>query len=79
MVENILWQSRCGGMGRRCNMPGKKAHKPRNVPSAGMHGVHPALGHGRKSTGQTEGQFGRDMKRRKGQFGGAGDSPLIKK
>jgi hypothetical protein len=60
-------------------MPGKKAHKPRNVGNAGMHGVHQQAGRGRKSSGQTEGQFSRDGKGRKGQFGGAGDSPLIKK
>ena len=60
-------------------MAGKKAHKPRLVENAGMHGVHKQAGRGRNSTGQTEGQFGRDMKGRKGQFGGAGDAPLIKK
>ncbi len=60
-------------------MAGKKAHKPRNVKQAGAHGVQNPVGHGRKSTGQTEGQFGRDTKGRKGQFGGAGDAPLIKK
>lgn len=60
-------------------MPGKKAHKPRDPGKGGAHGVHARAGHGRKSTGQTEGQFGRDPKGRKGQFGGAGDSPLTKK
>ncbi|MCL4401155.1 MAG: hypothetical protein M1436_00625 [Acidobacteria bacterium] len=50
-------------------MPGKKAHKPRNMEPP----------RGRKSTGQTNGQFERDPKGRKGQYGGAGDSPLIKK
>lgn len=60
-------------------MPGKKAHKPRNVENSGMHGVHQQTAKGRKSSGQTEGQFGRDMKGRKGQFTAAGDSPLIKK
>ncbi|HXS96733.1 MAG TPA: HNH endonuclease signature motif containing protein [Candidatus Limnocylindrales bacterium] len=60
-------------------MPGKKAHKPRNIANAGMHGVHKPLDPSRKSTGQTDGQFDRDMKGRKGQFGGAGDSPLTKK
>ena len=42
-------------------------------------GVHLQLGKGRKSAGQTQGQFERDSKGRKGQFGSAGDSPLIKK
>jgi len=56
-------------------MPGKKAHKPRNVANAGTHGIHSR----RKSEGQTVGQFGRDPKGRRGQFGGAGDAPLIKK
>ena len=37
------------------------------------------VGHARKSTGQTEGQFGRGMKGRKGQFTGAGDSSMTKK
>jgi len=60
-------------------MPGKKAHKPRNVENAGMHGVRAQATHGRKSSGQTEGQFARDTKGRKGQYGGAGNSPLIKK
>lgn len=48
-------------------MPGKKAHKPRNTVNA------------RKSGGQTAGQSERDPKGRKGQYGAAGDSPLIKK
>lgn len=60
-------------------MAGKKAHKPRIVSKTGLHGVHPQAARGRKSAGQTEGQFARDMKGRKGQYGGAGDSPLIKK
>ena len=60
-------------------MRGKKAHKPRIVANAGSHGIHLQVGHSRKSAGQTEGQFGRDMKGRKGQFGTAGNSPLIKK
>ena len=60
-------------------MPGKKAHKPRNVPKAGLHGVHLQTVPGRKSAGQTSGQYERDMKGRKGQYSGAGDSPLIKK
>ena len=60
-------------------MPGKKAHKSRIVPNAGMHGINNQVAGGRKSTGQTEGQFSRDAKGRKGQFGGAGDAPLIKK
>ena len=34
---------------------------------------------GKNATSQTRGQFERDPKGRKGQYGGAGDSPLIKK
>ena len=60
-------------------MPSKKAHKPRIVANAGIHGVHKQAAQGRRSAAQTEGQFGRDPKGRKGQYGGAGDSPLIKK
>jgi hypothetical protein len=60
-------------------MPGKKAHKSKIVENAGMHGVHKQAAQGRKSAAQTEGQYGRDMKGRKGQFTAAGDSPLIKK
>jgi hypothetical protein len=60
-------------------MPGKKAHKPRNVANAGMHDIHQQAAQGRKSGGQTVGQYGRDMKGRKGQFSAAGDAPLIKK
>jgi hypothetical protein len=60
-------------------MPGKKAHKPKNVANAGMHGVHQQVAPGRKSAGQTSGQYERDPKGRKGQFTQAGDSPLIKK
>ena len=59
-------------------MAGRKAHKSRIVENAGIHGVH---GHpeARKSTGETEGQYMRDRKGRKGQYGSAGNSPLIKK
>ena len=60
-------------------MRSKKAHKPKNGGNPGTHGIHNHAGQGRKSAGQTPGQFGRDTKGRKGQFGGAGDSPLIKK
>ncbi len=60
-------------------MAGKKAHKPRNAKKAGTQGVQSPTARSRKSVGQTEGQFGRDPKGRKGQFGGAGDSPLVKK
>ncbi len=60
-------------------MPGKKAHKPRDKGDPGDHGVQSAPGAGRKSTGQTEGQFGRDRKGRKGQYTGAGDAPIIKR
>jgi len=58
-------------------MPGKKAHKPRDPGNAGTHQVHGGPGHARKSTGETEGQYARN--KRKGQFTGAGDAPLIKK
>lgn len=60
-------------------MPGKKAHKPREMGTTGSHNVAAHGGPGRKSTGQTVGQFGRDPKGRKGQYGGPGDSPLTKK
>jgi len=60
-------------------MPGKKAHIHKNTENAGMHGVHKQAAPGRKSTGQTEGQYARDTKGRKGQFTAAGDAPLIKK
>ena len=60
-------------------MSGRKAHLHRNSENVGMHGIHQQAGRGRKSSGQTEGQNARDMKRRRGQFGGAGDAPLIKK
>jgi 5-methylcytosine-specific restriction protein A len=60
-------------------MPGKKAHQRRNVEHAGMHGVAEKRGHGRKSVGETQGQYARDVKRRHGQYGGAGDPPLIMK
>ncbi len=60
-------------------MPGKKAHKPRNVANAQTTGVHQPAGASRKSAGQLNGgHLERDM-RRKGQYSGAGDSPLIKK
>jgi hypothetical protein len=45
----------------------------------GTHGMHPRAGWSRKSSAQTAGQYSRDTKGRKGQYGGAGDSPLIKK
>ena len=59
-------------------MPGKKAHKSRIVEGAGIHGVH-AKPHSRKSEGETPGQFAHAGKGRRGQFGGAGNPPLIKK
>jgi hypothetical protein len=59
-------------------MPGKKAHKPRIVEGARLHDMH-APGAHRKSAGQTEMQFARDAKGRRGQYGGAGKAPLIKK
>jgi len=60
-------------------MPGKKAHKPKNRENTGNHGVQDHPGHARKSTGQTEGQFGMTRPGRKGQFEGAGNPALIKK
>jgi len=60
-------------------MAGKKGHKNRIVKGAGIHGVHVQGGPGRRSAGQTEGQFGRDRKGRRGQYGGAGNAPLIEK
>jgi len=60
-------------------MPGKKAHKNRIVENAGMHGIHQQAAQGRRSAAQTEGQFSRDDRKRKGQFGAAGDAPLMKK
>jgi len=61
-------------------MPGKKAHKPKDKDkNAGNHGIHDHPGHARKSTGQTEGQFGNERPGRKGQWEGAGNAPLIKK
>jgi hypothetical protein len=60
-------------------MPGKKAHQPRDPGKAGTHNVQQPPGRARKSSGQTEGQFGRDPKGRKGQFSGSGDAALNKK
>ncbi len=60
-------------------MPGKKAHKSRLVENAGMHSVHQAAGQARKSAGETEGQYARDLKGRRGQYMSAGNPPLIKK
>ena len=57
-------------------MPGKKAHHPRDL---GINGPISAHSRARKSTGQTEGQYSRDPKGRHGQYGGAGNPPLIKK
>jgi hypothetical protein len=41
--------------------------------------VNVKTGGARKSEGQTPGQYARDPKRRRGQYGGAGDPPLMKK
>lgn len=60
-------------------MPGKKAHKPRNIDLSVLPGMNKQAAKGRKSAGQTNGQYERDQKGRKGQYGSAGDSPLIKK
>ena len=60
-------------------MPGKKAHKPRDVEKAGTHSIHGEAGSGRKNFGQTAGQYARAGKGRRGQFSGAGNPGLIKK
>ena len=60
-------------------MAGEKAHKSRIVQHAGTHGIFPEKGHGRKSSAQAVVQFGADPKGRRGQYGGAGKAPLIKK
>jgi 5-methylcytosine-specific restriction endonuclease McrA len=60
-------------------MPGKKAHKPRIVRNAGMHGVHQQAAQGQRSAEQIEGQAHPDWKGRRGQYGGMGDAPLTKK
>jgi len=44
-----------------------------------MHGVHQSIAGARKSTGQNDGQFMRNMKEKSGQFTAAGAPPLIKK
>jgi len=55
-------------------MPGKKAHKPREPKKASKTDLRGS----RKSTGQTEGHYERDPKRRIGHFTGAGDASLKK-
>ena len=60
-------------------MPGKKAHIHKDVPNAGMKGIHTKASPGRKSAGQNDGQYMRDTKGRKGQYTAAGDAPLMKK
>jgi len=59
-------------------MPGKKAHHPRDPKDSDTLGIRQS-GRGRKSTGQTEGQFARDPKGSRGQYTGAGGSSLVKK
>ena len=60
-------------------MAGKKAHKPKNLAKdSGTKGIHKSDG-GKAGFSQTPGQSERDPKRRRGQYGGAGDAPLIKK
>jgi hypothetical protein len=61
-------------------MPSKKAHKPRNFERDPLtKTVNTKVGGARKSDAQTPGQYGRDPKRRTGQYTAAGDPPLIKK
>ncbi len=50
-------------------MAHKKSHEKVNTKTGGA----------RKSEAQTPGQYARDPKRRTGQFGGAGNPPLMKK
>jgi hypothetical protein len=66
------------GAEKGISMAGKKAHKPRIVEHSGTHGI-PERGHGRKSAAQAPVQYGADPKGRRGQYGGAGKAPLIKK
>lgn len=61
-------------------MAGKKAHKPRNIEwYAGNKATSAKHGAGKTSISQTPGESQRDPKRRRGQYGGAGNPPLIKK
>ena len=60
-------------------MAGKKAHKPRVMKAGGTHDAHVHADPPRKSSGETVGQYARDPKGRKGQYSGAGNSPVIKK
>jgi 5-methylcytosine-specific restriction enzyme A len=60
-------------------MPGKKAHKPRDVQGAGTKGTKKQAGHARGSSAQTEGQFSGDGMGRRGQYTGAGEAPIMKK
>jgi septum formation protein len=78
--ENCPWYSACAKASGDSNlMTSKQSSKTRTPENAGIHGVHKRAGHGRKSTGETEGQFARDSKGRRGQYGSAGNAPLIKK
>ena len=61
-------------------MAEKKGVKPRNRRSAtGKQEPKTAFTGARKSAGQTAGHYERDPKRRRGQYGGAGNPPLIMK
>jgi len=61
-------------------MADKKASKSRNRRNAtGKQEPKLAFTGSRKSAGQTTGHYERDPKRRRGQYGGAGDAPLIMK
>ncbi len=60
-------------------MPKKRSRKAQKAAGAGAHGIHNQTALSRKRVGQTQGQFAKDPKGRKGQFSGAGDSPLTKK
>ena len=59
-------------------MPSKKTHTTRDT-GYSPRKTNVKTGGSRKSAAQTGGQYERDPKRRRGQFGGAGDAPLIKK
>jgi hypothetical protein len=65
--------------GRQLPKGASRKVRRRRLESVGLHRVHKQIGHGRKSTGETEGQFARDLKGRRGQYGGAGNPPLIVK
>ena len=61
-------------------MTNKKSLKAKDTQQRDpSHGTQHSAGPGRKSGGETQGQYERDPKRRTGQYTGAGDAPLMKK